>query len=405
MISFTRLVAAPVSVIAVLAFTVSARWSYADWLSTQPSLDDRRYAVKLAPGDATVWLRLADLASVAGEDSRPILKRALLCSPSDAAIWIRLGIEFEAYREFGEAERYLVGATRLDHDLIPIWTLTNFYFRRGDAARFFPASREVLAFSRDDLTPVFRMAWALTPDANRMLTEGMPDAPRPLTAYLNWLVSADFLDAAEPVAVHLLSRFAREGSPALLTYCDRLIAAGRWERAAELWNEMDARELIAAGPVSARAILNSSFRLGSLNRGFDWRLTPVDGIKVNPESPSLWIRFSGRQADRGEIASQTLLLDKGVPYRLRSRFQFSGIDAALGLYWAIPDPRDGRGIRRSTDLSAANGNLEWRFTINESGSDAGMAPVRLVLLYERPPAGPRGNGWVRIDSLSLEELR
>jgi hypothetical protein len=347
---------------------------------------------------------LADLASAVDEDVRPILKRALLCSPSDANISVRLGLESEAYRDYGEAEHYLLRAIQLDHDLIPAWTLTNFYFRRSDPAHFFPAARGTLAFSEGDLTPIFRMAWALTPDANRMLTEGMPNAPRPLIAYLNWFLGADLLDAAYPVSKNLLSRFPREGREALLSYCDRLIATGRWERAAGLWNDMDARKLVATGPVRGHAILNASFRPGSLNRGFDWRLASVDGIEANPDSGSLWIRFSGRHPDRVEIASQTLLFDRGVSYRLHSRLESSGIDATLGLYWAILDPRGGSIVSRSMDLSATEGNSEWTFAVHESASAAGMAPLRLVLLYERAPAGPRGDGWVRIDSLSVEKL-
>jgi hypothetical protein len=290
----------------------------------------------------------------------------------------------------------------LDHDFIPVSTLTNFYFRRGDPARFFPAARRILAFSQGDLAPVFRMAWALAPNSNRMLTEGMPDAPRPLIAYLNWLLAYDLLDAADPVSVHLLSHFPNEGREALLSYCDRLIAAGHWERAAGLWNDLDARKLVATGPVRGHAILNASFRPGSLSRGFDWRLTTVEGIETNPDSPSLWIRFSGGQPDRVEIVSQTLLFDTGDCYRLHSRLESSGIDAALGLYWAILNPRDGSTISRSADLSAANGNSEWTFTVDKSGS-GGTALLRLGLLYERPLGGPRGDGWVRIDSLSLEK--
>src|SRR5215472_13065742 len=121
MVSFTRLAAAPAILGAVLAVTFSARWSYADWLSTQPSLHDRRRAAALSPADATVWLRLADLASIGGEDARPILNRALLCSPSDSSIWVRLGLESEAYREYGEAERCLLRAAQLDRDFIPAW--------------------------------------------------------------------------------------------------------------------------------------------------------------------------------------------------------------------------------------------------------------------------------------------
>jgi hypothetical protein len=403
MTSFKRFASAATILGAVLALIFSVQWSYADWLSTQPSVYDRRRAATLSPADANVWLRLADLASIGGEDTRPILRRALLCSPSDSSIWIRLGLESETYREYGEAERCLLRATQMDHDVVPLWTLTNFYFRRGDPARFFPSARGILAFSQGDFTPVFRMAWALIPDVNRMLTEGMPDAPRPLTAYLNWLLSADLLDTADPVSTHLLSHFPNEGREALLSYCDRLIAAGRWERAAGLWNDMDARRLVATGPVLGDRILNASFRPGSLNRGFDWRLTSVSGIQANPDSPSLWIRFNGSQLDRVEIASQTLLFDRGLSYRLHSRLESSGIDATSGLYWAILDPRDSSAVSRSSDLSVANGNLEWTFGFDKSGSTA-TAPLRLVLMYERPPAGPRGDGWVRIDSLSLKKL-
>jgi hypothetical protein len=389
---------------AVLAFSFSARWSYADWLSTQPSFDDRRRAAVLSPADATVWLRLADLASIKGEDVRPLLSKALQGSPSDSGIWIRLGLESEAYREYGAAQRYLSRATEVDHDFTPVWTLANFYFRRHDPAHFLPAARRALALSQTDLTPVFRLAWALIPDRNRILTEGMPDAPRPLTAYLNWLVAADLLDAADPVSAHLLKRFPHEGRDALLNYCDQLIATGRRERAVGLWNAMDAGQLVAAGPVHGASILNSSFRPGSLNHGFDWSLTPVDGIEVNPDSQGLWIRFSGRQPDRFGIASQALMFDRGVSYRFHSRFKASGIGAAVGLYWAIWNPRDGRAISRSADLSA-NGDPEWTFIVGESAGDSGAAPLRLALMYERPPAGPRGDGWVRFDSLSLERLK
>ena len=91
MSSYTRLAAAVAILGAPLALTFSVRWSYADWLSTRSTLYDRRRAATLSPADATVWLRLAELASIGGEDTRPILKRALRCSPSDSSIWIRLG--------------------------------------------------------------------------------------------------------------------------------------------------------------------------------------------------------------------------------------------------------------------------------------------------------------------------
>jgi len=110
-----------------------------------------------------------------------------------------------------------------------------------------------------------------------------------------------------------------------------------------------------------------------------------------------------RPLGRVEIASQTLLFERGVSYRLHSRLESSGIDATLGLHWAFIDSRGNDTVSRSADLSA-DGNSEWTFAFDQSSSGTGRAPLRLVLLYERPLAGPRGDGWVRIDSLSLEKL-
>src|SRR5262245_59878943 len=147
----TRLAASATIGAGVLGLTFSALWSYADWLSTRPAIHDRRRAAVLAPANATVWLRLADLASIDGEDVRPILRRAVACSPADAGIWIRLGLESEAHRDYIEAEHCLLRATQLDRDFVAAWTLTNFYFRRGDPGSFFPAARRVLALSQSDL--------------------------------------------------------------------------------------------------------------------------------------------------------------------------------------------------------------------------------------------------------------
>ena len=57
----------------------------------------------------------------------------------------------------------------LVHDVIPVRTLTNFYFRRGDLGRFFPSRRwleQQLRFSSltaaiDTETPTGRAMWQL----------------------------------------------------------------------------------------------------------------------------------------------------------------------------------------------------------------------------------------------------
>jgi hypothetical protein len=332
---------------------------------------------------------------------RPLLRRAATCSPADAAIWIRLGLEAESSGDDSEAERCLLRAAELDHDVTSSWTLANFYFRRGDARHFFPQAQRTLARSQSDIRPVFRMAWQLAPDASRMLAEGMPEAAHPLGEYLDWMLTSGLLDPAEPVAERLLRRFPRQGTTVLLRYCDALIAAGRIAQAAALWNTMDARGLVS-GPVHEGRILNGAFRSAPLNTGFDWRLSPEGGVEVKHANPGLWIQFRGDQPESCELASQPLLLGPDTR-RVRYILQRSGITAGLGLHWAIFDARNAMVATQTEDFSEGDGkSTAWTFGPLESGANSGSNRLRLVLLYQRPPASSRPYGWVRIDSVSLE---
>jgi hypothetical protein len=386
-----------------LAFSFAARWSCADWLSTQTNVGSRQRATRLVSSDARLWLRLADLVSVDGEDVRPLLKKALVCSPADASIWIRLSLESEAFRDYPEAERCLLRAAELDGDVIPAWSLANFYFRRGNKDGFFHAAKRVLVFSRGDLTPIFHMAWALIPDSGPLLQEGLLETSRPSIAYLNWLVSSDLLDAADAVARNVLNRFPHEGKIALLGYCDRLIATSRPRAAIALWSAMNTKGLLSTGPVHINKILNGTFGSASLNSGFDWHLASLDGIEVMPKDPGLWVEFGRSQRDRFEVASQILLLARGASHQLRYNIQRSGVEAGLGLRWAMADLRNGDTISQSSDFSTDADTWVFSLPVRDAFPDADL--FRLVLVYERPPASPLGNGWVRIDFVSLDSLK
>src|SRR5258708_4344710 len=71
------------------------------------------------------------LATLDPGRAREALGRAVGINSRASSAWVALGLLEEAAGEFGAAERSLTQAARVDHQFLPAWTLTNFYFRRA----------------------------------------------------------------------------------------------------------------------------------------------------------------------------------------------------------------------------------------------------------------------------------
>ena len=406
-----RIVGAIVIFLTIVALYWSTRFAFADWLSTSPIETTVVRATALAPQDTSAWLRLADVRSTRDEDDLTPLRRALETSPHDSHIWIQLGLDLEARQQYAEAQRCLTRAVELDRDFIPIWTLTNYYFRRGDETHFFPSARRTLAFSGGDLRPLFRMCWNITEDGPRILGEAIPDKDDVLSAYLEWL--GNQTDRADPVAKRLLDRFPQEGTPALLDYCDRLIAANRLDRAVEFWNQMSARGVVRTGPVRDDEIVDGAFHSPALNSGFGWRVGSPAGIDIALGGGSLNLSFSGSEGDHCNIANELALIQPGRTWRLNYHFVASGLEAGAGLHWLVSDARTGVPFMgplsqfslEPRDFAMAKGGQgDFTFIVPPA---PGPAPLlaRIALVYDRDPASARMEGWIRVDKVWLEESK
>ena len=391
------------AVCTLLTVHLAAKWSYADWLSNRPTVSERQRAAMLAPSDASLWLRDADLLSMDGKDTRPLLERAIRCSPSDGSIWTRKGLEEEAAGDYRHAEISLLRAAALNHDATSPWTLANFYFRRHNFADFAAAAKQTLALSQEDRIPVFQMARELDPDATDILNRAIPDSPGPLVAYLTWLTSVAPLDAAYSTAERLLRHFPREGAPALINYCDRLIAGNSLKQAASLWNALRAARVLNPGPVHQDRILNGNFRSPPRNGGFDWHLNSADGIEVNASPSGLRVTFSGNQADRFVIASQPLLLSTSA-ISVRYGVQCSGIEAGSGVRWLIVNSEKAVVTSQGDDFAGAcNNTASWVVGPIKHGLSSEPKCFWLQLFYGRQPLTPQARGWIRIEEVSIEK--
>ena len=397
--------------LASLALYWTTRYFIADRLATSATESAVLRATTLTPQNTSAWLRLADLRSTADEDAIGPLRQALATSPEDAHIRIQLGLELEGRGEYAEAERSLTQALKLDRDFIPIWTLTNYYFRRGDAVHFFPAVRRTLAYSRGDTSPLFRMCWSITDDGARILRAAIPDRSDILSAYLQWLGAK--LDAAQPVAKRLLARFPEQGTPALLGYCDRLISAQRLDAAVTLWNQMSDRGLIKTGPLTQGQIVDGSFRSPPLDTAFGWRVGSPAGVDIAAGGSSLGITFSGTQPDHCDVVTQLILIHPDRTYRLRYHFESSGLEAGAGLHWTVADAHSGAGFApplsqfrlTPSDFAKAQANEgDFTFIVPPASPELPVL-ARVALVYDRDPASAHMQGWIRVDKVWLEETK
>jgi len=98
-------------------------------------------------------------------------------SPRSSAAWIAEGLTAEEAGDLLHAERALHEASRIDRQYLPAWTLANFYFRRGDAGRFWPWARHAARMAYDDRAPLVRLAYELEPDPRKIL-DRLGDTPQ-----------------------------------------------------------------------------------------------------------------------------------------------------------------------------------------------------------------------------------
>lgn len=146
--------------------------------------------------DSPQWLAAANLARYDAPPEQ--LREAVILNPRLSPAWIELGLEAEAAGNLADAETDLLRAARVDHLYLPAWTLANFYFRRGDAASFWPWAGRAAALTFDDYRPLLRLADALEtspPVVAQRLGGGAPL----LRAYLDLLIGAGRLDAAQQI--------------------------------------------------------------------------------------------------------------------------------------------------------------------------------------------------------------
>jgi hypothetical protein len=377
------------------------RLAWTDHLARGPDSATVERAVRLAPGDADVRLKLAAAQQSQGADPGAALASAISLDPGNAETWTRLGVEAEMRGDLRNAESHLLRAARASRQFAPRWELANYYVRRGDAVHFWSWARESLAIGYGDLSPVFRLCWNMSPDAADILARAIPPRRVVLNGYLRFLMQEGRMAAGAPVAAKLASLATSDDQATLITWCNAQLEASASASALDTWNTLCTRHLLSYAPLDRdRAPLtDGDFRDAPLGGGFAWRLARQPGITIgmNPAPRFLWIGFSGNQPETCAPLWQFVPVTPGATYILSYEYHTSELPAASGLRWSVLDARAGTELAPNSPwLSSPDWKREeLHFTAPASGL------ARLILTYRRLPGSTRIEGSLELRHLAL----
>ncbi len=368
---------------------------YNEQLNTPETL---RKAVTLAPDNAAFRALLAEALEGSGEDPKPQLIEAMRLSPLDSQYAIRRAFRAEIEGDFAGTEALLLEAARLDHKANPRWALMNFYFRRGREADFWHWFNRTLSVSLGGAEAVYRLGWNMAQDSEVVLGH-IPNTPRIMRQYLEYLAGNNRLDDAGAVAVRVASSGPGGQLPLLMAYCERY-AEGDPGRAVLVWNTLARGKTIPYRPLSPESgeiLTNEDFRIElaseqSRHRVFDWNLLPVEGISIDrlPEQKGIRFDLSGEEPETCDLMEQRIPLAEGKTYAIDWQAETPNDTPITGLFWQVTES----GPEPHEVTAPIAGGAAGSFVFTAKSQSA-----MLRLKYARLPGTKRASGSITIRNL------
>lgn len=324
------------------------------------------------------------------EETRESLRAAVASNPRDSLAWIALGLAAERAHEPAEAARDFEEAERVDRQYLPAWTSANFFFRQGNAARFWTAAARAAGLVYDDPRPLIDLADRMEPNPAIVLSR-LRATPFVERAYLDFLTGRSQWDGAQSVALKILARADGKDSGRLRGFTDRLLGAGRGDPALSLCRRI--KNCPAPDLAAPSILVNGGLDAQPSGHGFDWQILPSPGVRAEWKSGQLGLIFSGSEPDEVALVEQWVMLP-GRRWRLEFEYQAPRMGLRWGLSQADYPQQTGPALTPSESWVPGRWNITARNT--------GLA--RLRLLYRREPGSRRITGRAAVRRIRLEAL-
>ncbi len=404
---FSRIGFELVRMAALLGLAVATVWplrvAVADHLAQSLTTEGLERAIGWNPGESVNYIRLSALVGWSDpQKALELLQATVALNPLDWRTWIDMALRRELGGDFAGAERDLIRASEVNRQYQPRWSLTNFYYRRGDIGHFWLWAQRAADVVEGDSSPLFRLCDQVENEAGPSQRLTLRD-PVVRANYLSYLLQGK---SSEPIAAaaRQVLRDGRDSDvPVLLTACDRLLEDRMVGQALELWNGLARTNRIPYGPfVSADAaeITNGVFAHPPTSQGFDWRVPENDGVSSIAEDAEGGLRlvFSGRQMEVCRTLWQYVPVQENSHYELEYRYSTAGIANGAGLAWTVEYP-GAAPITTMTSPIPSAGNLSSRVVTFDT--PAGTHLVRVGLEYRRAPGTTRIEGRIVLMHVGL----
>ena len=397
------ILAIKVACLAALAAGVAwnLRLAAADLVARRHQAGSLRQAIRIMPVNGAYAAQLADEVYASDPPfARSLLQRAVALNPYDAPSWIQLGLLDEAANNMAAAEHALLQAAEVDATFLPSWSLANYYFRRQNPTRFWYWAQRAAHIAPDDATPLFRLAWFVSPSVP--VIENRLQLQRPMieSQFVSFLITQGDPLAVSQAAAHLLDSSNHGITQPILRACDWLIAAKRPGLALPLWNGLAERHQLAYAPVNPDdTITNGLFAHSPTALGFDWHMPAVEGVSsfLNTGPNALGFELSGEEPDQFVLLDQTAPVRAEKNYTLQVDYDTDGIPAGSGLAWTIQNALTGAILARTASLSAGQGGTATACF----AAPANSAFIDLSLNYQRQPGTMRPAGKLTLKQVKL----
>jgi tetratricopeptide (TPR) repeat protein len=377
----------------------SIRYAAADIFYQKNTPESLDRSIRLDPGNASYRALLAEHMEGLGQNPEPNLLSAASLSPQDSRYWIRLGFRAETQGKFEQAERYLLHASRIDRKFDPRWALMNFYFRQNRRLEFWRWTERAFEFAYGDLTPLFDLAWAESPDEAE---EHIPQRTGVHYAYLGYLISHAHLEKSAPIALKV--------SAALEPGDDTTILMDWWDRLHQsdpvagqtVWNNLCRRGVLPFSildPEQGKLITNGGFSAAITGRGYDWRFPNEPGVLASPDqfAHELSVELSGKEREDLTLAEEWIPVAPGRRYVVSWEFSSREQVSIPGLRWTVTDGKPEHGdVVAAEEFVAVS---EWK-TGRFLFSAEERRTARLSLHYTRPSGSTRAEGTVMIRNIA-----
>lgn len=383
----------------------------AEYYAEQENAEEAVAALRWRAGHPEALYQQADaLLESSPTAAEPLLQAAAWGNPTDARIYVTLADLWEA----DESRRSTAVSLAEIADLLgpmssPVLAYSADFWKSQDRLDRMLARWSLLLRTQPKVSNTFYpelLKFAQDPKQRQLLQPLLENPPTWWDGFFAYVAR----EAPQTDTVTFLYQQRQRGEELPSeseqgAYLDRLWRDARWSEAYQAWqkglNEQQ-RSVLSH-------VYNGGFELPLTGVGFDWRIVPLRGVRVETAPTygargerALSVHFDGQRAHFQHVL-QYLLLEPGR-YRLQGRVRPDSLRTALGLRWKIGCVAGGPWLAESDRFL---GSDEWRtFTVDFLVPQPTKCPAQVLrlVLEGRAALDFEIEGVIWFDDLAITAL-